>query len=352
MTESTVHMPMQSLDPSRGLACQNSIKVLLRAIELAVAAGIALAVLSGCMSQAVNRMEDQIFARRAETLQGWEDVTLDGRPILESLWYRAAMVWLDFDSVSAGMDESGPWFQAKGKDFRGIATAAAISQDGYLLTAGHVVEDVEKLDVTLFYPKDGGGAEVAAVPARVVWKSEDDFDRDWNSDPPQLPLDLAILHVEVPRLAPFKLADELPSVNAPVISTGSGSNRRKKWRNEKQLASGRVLAVYEQESRGSSPAWVAVLHDIPLLGGDSGGPMLDRNGNLLGINYGREMDLARWQFLAMWFGLSPTDYGELEFSSLAYMPDRNWLRQVIEKDRLQSNADSATAMPQSQDGPH
>ena len=352
MTARTINIASRRFNFNQGLVVHGKFQVLLRAIRIAGCAGMALAVLSGCMSQAVNRMEDQILARRAETLQGWEDVTLDGQPILESLWYRAAMVWLDFDSVSAGMDESGPWFQGKGEDFRGIATAAAISQDGYLLTAGHVVEDVEKLDVTLFYRKDGGGAAVAAVRARVVWESEDDFDRDWNSDPPQLPLDLAILHVDVPRLAPFRLADELPSVNAPVISTGFGSQLRKMGWNEKQLASGRVLAVYEQESRGSSPAWVAVLHDTPLMGGDSGGPMLDRNGNLLGINYRREMDIARWQFLAIWFGLSPTDFGELEFFSLAYMPDRNWLRQVIEKDRLQKNAGSTTSTPQEPGGLH
>ena len=231
----------------------------------------------------------------------------------------------------------------------GMAAAAAISRDGYLLTAGHVVADAEKLDVVVVIPDENRRVtQAAAVPARIVWMSEDDFGRNWDPDNPKFPLDFAIIHVDVAPLVPFKLADELPRTDEPVIGAGWGMRDVEVLENWGELAAGNVLSVHQQEPRGSSPAWTAVLHDIPLLRGDSGGPVLDREGNLVGISGAVVFRPGVLRVLAMHLGRAPRNFEDFGYSVVAYMPDPDWIREVIEKDRLQRNAGSATSDPQAQ----
>ena len=321
--------------------------VVLRAIEFVTLAAIALLLLSGCTAQAIDRMDEQLAARRTESLAGWEDVSLDGRPILETLWFRAAMVWLDFDSVSAGIDDLGLWATGTGEDNGGTATATAITRDGYLLTARHVVEDVEKLDVVVVYPGPDSHGQVKVVQARVVWKSDDDFDRDWVSDPPKLPLDLAIVHVDMAGLAPFELADEPPGVKEGVIIAGWGSTAPSDPTGKVEvMAAGHVLSVHEQPPRGSSPPWTAVLHDTSIVRGNSGGPLLDRTGKLVGINSLIHIKPPIWRALAMRLGRSPGNPEDIDYKALACLPDPDWIRQVIEDDRAQRGAGTESSAPE------
>ncbi len=321
--------------------------VALRTIEFVTLAAIALLLLSGCTAQAIDRMDEQLAARRTESLAGWEDVSLDGRPILETLWFRVAMVWRDFDSVSAEIDDSGLRFTGNGEDNSGTSTAAAITRDGYLLTAGYVVRDAEKLDVVVLYPGPDRRGQVKVVQARVVWKSDEDFDRDWDSDPPKLPLDFAILHVDMDGLAPFELADGPPGVDEGVISAGLGSAARSEpVENVELMAAGRVLSVHEQPPRGSSPAWKAVLHDTSIIGGDSGGSLLDRTGKLVGINGLTHFKPTIWRALAMRLGRSPGNPEDIDYKALACLPDPDWIRQVIEDDRAQRGAGTESSAPE------
>ena len=352
MTERKIKNAARSLNPGLRLVVHSKFQVLLRAIWLAVAIGVTLLLLSGCTAQAISKMEDQLAARKAESLKGWETVTLDGRPVLKVLGLRTALVFRDYDSVSAGYDESGFWFHGTGTgtESQGMAAAAAISKDGYLLTARHVVADVERLDVVVVIPDENRRATQAkAAPARIVWMSEDDFSRDWNPDDPKFPLDFAIIHADVAPLVPFKLAEELPRTDEPVIGAGWGMRDVEVLENWGELAAGYVLSVHQQEPRGSSPAWTAVLHDIPLLRGDSGGPVLDREGNLVGISGGVVLRPGVLRVLAMHLGRTPRNFEDFGYSVVAYMPDPDWIREVIENDRLQRNAGSATSDPQAQD---
>ena len=333
---------------NHGLAIHREFQALLRAIWFAFAIGVAVLLLSGCTAQAVSKMEDQLARKKAESLKGWEHATLDGRPILKVLGLRTALVFRDFESVSAGYDASGLWARATGVENKGIATAAAISKDGYLLTARHVVAEVEKLDVLVVLPDENRRATQAkAVPARIVWMSEDGFDRDWNLDDPEFPLDLAIIHADVSPLIPFSFAKEMPDIDDPLISAGWPSGTVEVLSDWATLAAGRVLSVHEQEPRGSSPAWVAVLHDIPIVRGDSGGPVLDSKGNLVGINGLLRMSPSFWRGLAMRLGRAPEDFEDFDYAALAYMPNLDSIREVIENDRVQRKTDSANSSPRS-----
>lgn len=353
MTERKIKNAARSLNPGLRLPVHSKFQVLPRAIWLAAAAGIALVLLSGCTAQAISKMEDQLAARKAESLKGWETATLDGRPVLKVLGLRTALVFRDYDSVSAGYDESGFWFHGTGTgtESQGMAAAAAISKDGYLLTARHVVADVERLDVVVVIPDENRRATQAkAAPARIVWMSEDDFSRDWNPDDPKFPLDFAIIHADVAPLVPFTIAEELPRIDDPVISAGWSTGDVEVIEKWGELAAGRVLSTYEQVARGSSPAWVAVLHDAPIVGGDSGGPVLDRKGNLIGINGLVRIAPSYLRALAIRLGRAPRDFEDFGYSALAYMPDPDWIREVVENDRKSRNADSATSTPQSREG--
>ena len=326
---------------------------LLRLIWFAFAVCVAVLLLSGCTAQAISKMEDQISRKKAESLKDWEHATLDGRPILKVLGLRTAMVFRDFDSVSAGYDESGLWAHGTGPQNRGIAAAAAISRDGYLLTARHVVADVDKLAVVVVIPDENRRATQAkAVPARIVWMSEDDFGGDWNLDDPRFPLDLAIIHADVAALVPFTFTNVLPRIDDPVISAGWPRVNVEQLDDWGELAAGRVLSVHAQEPRGASPAWVAVLHDAPIVRGDSGGPVLDRMGHLVGINGRVRMSPSLRRALAMRLGRAPSDFEDFGYAALAYMPNLDWINEVIESDRVKRNADSANSVPKAYEGGH
>jgi hypothetical protein len=87
---------------------------------------------------------------------------------------------------------------------------------------------------------------------------------------------------------------------------------------------GRILRLSRMESNDGGPRWRRLSHNAPLAAGDSGGPLLDADGRLLGINTG---------FYSPWalpFGL-PRVPG---YQGLATAPDPAWITSLIDLDRL------------------
>jgi hypothetical protein len=72
---------------------------------------------------------------------------------------------------------------------------------------------------------------------------------------------------------------------------------------------------------------VMVLSDLPARRGDSGGPLLDVDGRLIGIHVGV------WRSL----GKHPR--------AVAFRPDQSWIAHVIKEDRLHSNPESKLLLP-------
>lgn len=138
-------------------------------------------------------------------------------------------------------------------------SAAPISEDGYFLTADHVLAEASDKNVFIIY---ANGGKITTAKARIVWRSESD--------------DLAILHI--PMRTPYhyqwsspgrRLASGLPIIHggmATGLKSTSGTLRS-------SLAADTLLS----RSR-------TFKMDIPLEPGDSGGPVIDAYGNLIGIN--------------------------------------------------------------------
>ncbi len=138
-------------------------------------------------------------------------------------------------------------------------SAAPITEDGYFLTADHVLAQARGKNVFIIY---GNGGDVITRKARIVWRSQAD--------------DLAILHIPVKTRYFFNWTPPERGL-APghgVIHGGMATGFRS--------PPGRLRSPLTPE--GTFTGNRAFKIDIPLQPGDSGGPVVDGFGNLIGIN--------------------------------------------------------------------
>ncbi len=138
-------------------------------------------------------------------------------------------------------------------------SAAPIAPDGYFLTADHVLSRMAGRHVFVIY---GQGGRLAPAKARVVWRSSSS--------------DLALLHAPVRTpyfykwTAPGRWLPEGTRVVHGGISTGFKS------------CDGKLSTPLAPE--GPLTRNRKFKMDIPLQPGDSGGPVVDAYGGLVGIN--------------------------------------------------------------------
>ena len=142
----------------------------------------------------------------------------------------------------------------------GVVTGSGVIVDerGYVATNYHVVRDAEYLTVFL---SSGHG-----VPAKLV-----------GSDPLT---DLALLKVDAPDLVPAALADSDELVlGQRVFSIGSplGDFRG-------SISAGIISGLHRSWDRGGAPMENLIQTDAAINQGNSGGPLLDFGGNVIGIN--------------------------------------------------------------------
>lgn len=329
----------------QGDAVVGECRVFLQVIRTAVLFASLSLFFSGCAGQLPLQVGNWLADRKAESLEDWEAVTVAGTPLMESLESRVALVLVNFDSVSVEVDDSG-LSVIKGIDevrWRGFGSAVPVTDDGYFLTVAHVVDDTEKLHLVVGLSGTGGRRRVEGVPARVVWTSEGlpakEDDRAPDEAMPEL--DFAIIHSEahqLPPLVPFPLAGEVPDTDESVICAGWPIIFFEDFSNGARLAAGKIVAVHRQKAYGPLPAFLTVQHDAPFVFGDSGGPLLDRKGNLVGINSTFHFSASWWQVIAIRLGHRPKKTEELNYLADAYMPEPNWLWQVIADDRERSQA--------------
>ena len=152
-----------------------------------------------------------------------------------------------------------------GRRFFGPTTATAIgsgviiSNDGYIVTNNHVIENQQSLEVIF---SDGTKAAATLV-------GTDSFS------------DLAVIKVdaEVPAVAEFGDSDALEPGQA-VVAIGSALGD---FRNT--VTAGVVSALHRDlEDSGSVALQDLIQTDAAINEGNSGGPLLDLEGNVIGIN--------------------------------------------------------------------
>lgn len=162
---------------------------------------------------------------------------------------------------------------------RGIAFC--VSQPGYFLTAGHCVDGGEDIFLVprgrKYRPND-----IEQYRAQIVWQSSD---KD----------DLVLLHVAGLDLLPLRLASQLPEPGTPVFSMAY------------RLAAGKVLDVepstHSAQADGPSdatmPGIFRVRNNIPLLRGDSGAPLVNHEGEVIGISIFGTLEVDHRQALRL-----------------------------------------------------
>lgn len=140
-----------------------------------------------------------------------------------------------------------------------LGTAAPITNDGYFLTANHIVSNSTGKTIHLLY---GRGADLQYAPSRIVW-------RDDRSD-------LAI--IKAPFLTPkyyiFSPANHAIPEGTIIFHGGMTTGMTSKF--------GRTSDPLPTQHALSSAQKFRI--DIPLQPGDSGGPILDADARLIGIN--------------------------------------------------------------------
>jgi S1-C subfamily serine protease len=169
----------------------------------------------------------------------------------------SAVIVTDEDNLGKWVGRGFSMSEAPGDADGGSATP--VSPDGYFLTADHVLARMEGRRVFVIHGVKG---RLAPHPARVVWRSEG--------------ADLALLHVSVPTPNHYRFTSPdrwLPAGTAVVhggIATGFNSG----W--------GRLGTGLPPEGPFTGTRKFKI--DIPLQPGDSGGPVVDAYGGLVGIN--------------------------------------------------------------------
>jgi len=140
------------------------------------------------------------------------------------------------------------------KTAEGHGSGFVISSDGYILTAEHVVGEAEKTNVRF----DNGLQLGARVLRRSAYR------------------DVALLKVEIDGLTPLPIKrngtlvpmEEVYAIGAPRIEALQSSITR-----------GMVSAIREKDQSGL----LFIQSDVTVAGGNSGGPLVDKFGNVVGI---------------------------------------------------------------------
>ena len=146
----------------------------------------------------------------------------------------------------------------------GIGTSTGsgfvIREDGYILTNNHVVEDAQEITVVM---SDGSEFDAELVGATPEY-------------------DVAVVRIEAQGLAPVTFADsDEVVVGDDTIAVGSPLGL------EGTVTTGIVSAVHRPVTAGDStaPAYIdAIQTDAAINPGNSGGPLLNGNGEVIGVN--------------------------------------------------------------------
>jgi serine protease Do len=152
---------------------------------------------------------------------------------------------------------------------RAIGSGFVIDSDGYIITNAHVVRGAQRVQVVLPAANADGSLEAAlssrtnSVPARIIGVTSE--------------IDLALLKIEGGKLPalPIALYRNLRQGEA-VFAFGSPQGLRN------TLTHGVVSAVARQTDPDSPMIYIQT--DAPINPGNSGGPLVNVNGEVVGVN--------------------------------------------------------------------
>jgi hypothetical protein len=255
-------------------------------LALLCLAAVCAAGAAGCRSALLAEVD----AQKPFSLAAWEGRTIDGRPAREYVLARSAVLTSGYEGIVGDVTPTRTAIVQKKGDHGGGCGAVAVTGDGYFLTAGHCVES---LPLMLFPLKAG---RQVAVPARLITRFESQGTRG---------CDFAIVHAPIATPDFAALAYKVEP-GAPVLCAGSGIG-------SSSLAAGTVQG--EDSCHAGAVLVRVVYHNAPLYLGDSGGPVFDGHGGLVGISVSSE------------HGLTASPQAE------AQLPDPAEIQRLIDADR-------------------
>jgi len=159
----------------------------------------------------------------------------------------------------------------------GLGTGVVISNDGEILTNAHVVSGARSVQVKL--------ADGSTLPGQVLGVQQDD--------------DLAIVKAQIPaqELSVVKLGDSSKlQVGEQVVAIGNPFGL------EGSVTQGIVSGLRRDNGNDGGPS-DAIQIDAAINPGNSGGPLLDMNGNLIGINEALENPTGENVFIGVGFAI-------------------------------------------------
>jgi S1-C subfamily serine protease len=242
----------------------------------------------GCAQLATHEEKEDSF-------RPFIDRRVEGQTLRDFIEQRTALLVAGArpTKVEVGADDVGVGLKPTDPDGKvDVASAAAISTDGYFLTAAHCI----RREPVFLVIADPDGPR--ALPARVVWQPSGDAGAEY---------DLALLKVEAELPAMFVWApDTEVAAGDPVVSSGANGE-----------AGGKLLRfiVNDASPTLAYPQTVTLFHDLPLTHGDSGGPLCTLGGKLIGV-----------EILVRGVYLGPRE-------GVALRPDQKWMMKIVEEDR-------------------
>ncbi len=138
----------------------------------------------------------------------------------------------------------------------GFGSCAPVTADGYFLTAAHVLAHHDSY--VLYATSDSHKTYIDFAPIRVVYRNQQ--------------ADFAILkaNIETPRYLDYR--EEKLTLESTLFAGG--------WMHEK--GGGKFLEYIEMPEVGDSQ-FTKVVTTLPMIKGDSGSPLIDKQGRLCGV---------------------------------------------------------------------
>ena len=225
---------------------------------------------------------------RLRTGRPWQGLALRHLAIMLAAWLCAApAVVAAADGQRLGVPRIITVFQNEdGSESVSYGSSVAVGAD-LVLTNLHVVSDPARIRLGVFTIGPRGVAGV--LRATVIAESA--------------AADLALLRTENAVFTPLNLAGALPDTDADVFAVGypgavddayGRDFRQRAEPGQPERFKGIISSLNERSPTGE--AVMVINHDAPIAPGNSGGPLLDECGNIVGINSWVDRPTGRYGF--------------------------------------------------------
>ncbi len=273
-----------------------------------------------------SRVGEALIAAKPDSLKRWPDSEM-----LLKAAYSTAIIVDGAKSVSI-RDGTLLNIASQGAQARAeVGAATPVTPDGYYVTAKHCVSgDASTPKYLIAFTLKENRIQLEAHELRIVWQS-----------PPEEELDFAIVYAPIKPLDALLLADKGSlRRKSKVASTGwSGFVNLGELDPLHGNAAGVLIKTVEIVRAGEAEPWVVAYHTCPIDSGDSGGPLLNEKGQLIGIN-SKTMHRP-FDELGSRIGLNLARYRPLpDYTALSIIPPERWLTAIIQLDRTERTADA------------